>query len=99
MELVGKPYSEFIDVGLPKKHFNLRLLGSAKEERIKKHAISSVKNGFQKLEDYLVQPKDNYSVIWPRTFSDEKPVEEEYQPIDDEDALVKGANMVIEKYG
>ncbi len=65
MELVGEPYSKFIDVGLPKTHFNLRLLGSAKEGRIKRPAISSVKNGFQKLEDYLVQPKENYSEILP----------------------------------
>ncbi|CAG8793362.1 24749_t:CDS:2, partial [Racocetra persica] len=31
MELVGEPYSKFIDIGLPKTHFNLWLLGSAKE--------------------------------------------------------------------
>src|SRR5947209_3780251 len=95
MELVGEPYSKFIDNGLPKTHFNLRLLGSAKEGRIKRPAISSVKNGFKNLDDYLVQPKENYSVIWPRTFSEEKPTEEEFKPIDDEDAMVKGANLVI----
>src|SRR5439155_18239762 len=79
MELLGKPYSKFIDIGLPKTHFNLRLLGSAKEGRIKRPAISSVKNGFQKLEDYLVQPKENYSEILPRTFSEEQPAEEEFK--------------------
>src|SRR5438128_4791368 len=42
MELVGEPYSKFIDAGLPKSRFSLRLLGSAKEERIKKPTISSV---------------------------------------------------------
>ncbi|RIB10165.1 hypothetical protein C2G38_2106785 [Gigaspora rosea] len=99
MELVGEPYSKFIDNGLPKTHFNLRLLGSAKEGRIKRPAISSVKNGFKNLDDYLVQPKENYSVIWPRTFSEEKPTEEEFKPIDNEDALVKGANLVIAKFG
>src|SRR5581483_5877368 len=99
MELVGEPYSKFIDIGLYKSHFNLRLLGSAKEGRIKRPAISSVKNGFQKLEDYLVQPKSDYSVIWPRTFSEEKPTEKEFKPIDDEDAMVKGANLVIAKFG
>ncbi|RIB06589.1 hypothetical protein C2G38_2147960, partial [Gigaspora rosea] len=99
IELVGKPYSKFIDIGLPKTHFNLRLLGSAKKGRIKRPAISSVKNGFKNLDDYLVQPKENYSVIWPRTFSDEKPAEEEFKPIDDNDALVKGANLVIENMG
>ncbi|CAG8787358.1 20146_t:CDS:2, partial [Gigaspora rosea] len=41
MELVGEPYSKFIDISLPKTHFNLRLLGSAKEGRIKRPAISS----------------------------------------------------------
>ncbi|CAG8814835.1 22456_t:CDS:1, partial [Racocetra persica] len=30
---VGKPYLEFIDIGLYKSHFSLRLLGSAKEDR------------------------------------------------------------------
>ncbi|CAG8783655.1 28870_t:CDS:2, partial [Gigaspora margarita] len=97
IELVGEPYSKFIDVGLPKSCFSLRLLGSAKEERIKRPAISSVKNGFQKLDDYLVQPKENYSVIWPRTFSSKEPVKES-QPINDENALSKRANLVIAKY-
>ncbi|RIB00778.1 hypothetical protein C2G38_2233013 [Gigaspora rosea] len=44
IELVGKPYSKFIDVGLPKSRFSLRLLGSSKEERTKRPAISSIKN-------------------------------------------------------
>ncbi|KAF0464963.1 helicase [Gigaspora margarita] len=99
MELVGEPYSKFIDIGLPKTHFNLRLIGSAKEGRIKRPAISSIKNGFKNLDDYLVQPKENYSVIWPRTFSSEEPVKQESHPIDDENALSRGANLVIEKYG
>ena len=99
MKLVGEPYSKFIDNGLPKTHFNLRLLGSAKEARIKRPAISSVKNRFKNLDDYLVQPKENYSMIWPRTFSSEEPVKAEFQPIDDDDALVKGANLAIAEYG
>ncbi|CAG8573386.1 2269_t:CDS:2, partial [Scutellospora calospora] len=57
-----------------------------------------IDNEFKNLEDYLVQPKSNYSVIWPQTFSDEKPAEEEFKLIDDDDTLVKGANLVIEKY-
>ena len=65
---VGKPYSEFIDIGLYKSRFSLRLLGSAKEDRVKRPAISSVKEGYCKLEKYLVQPKPDYSKIWPRTF-------------------------------
>ncbi|CAG8549004.1 4411_t:CDS:1, partial [Scutellospora calospora] len=99
IELVGKPYSKFINISFPKTYFNLQLLGSAKEGRIKRPTISSVKNRFKNLDDYLVQPKENYSVIWLRTFSDEKPAEEEFKHIDDDDALVKGANLVIEKYG
>ncbi|CAG8842373.1 35296_t:CDS:2, partial [Gigaspora margarita] len=47
--------------------------------------------------NYLVQPKENYSMIWPRTFSSEEPVKE-FQPIDDENALSRGANLVIAKY-
>ncbi|CAG8733236.1 158_t:CDS:2, partial [Racocetra persica] len=31
IESVGEPYSKFINIGLYKSHFNLRLLGSAKE--------------------------------------------------------------------
>src|SRR5947209_15837777 len=54
---VGKPYSEFIDIRLYKSRFSLRLLESAKEDRVKKPAISSVKEGYCKLENYLVQPK------------------------------------------
>ena len=62
---VGKPYSEFIDIGLYKSRFSLRLIGSAKEDRVKRPAISSVKEGYCELENYLVQPKSNYSEIWP----------------------------------
>ncbi|PKK63190.1 hypothetical protein RhiirC2_789266 [Rhizophagus irregularis] len=61
---VGKPYSEFIDIGLYKSRFSLCLLGSAKEDRVKRTALSSVKQGYCKLENYLVQPKSNYSEIW-----------------------------------
>ncbi|CAG8583292.1 2520_t:CDS:2, partial [Scutellospora calospora] len=99
IELVREPYSKFIDNGLPKTYFNLQLLESAKEGYIKRLAIASVKNGFQKLEDYLVQLKFNYSVIWLQTFLEEKLIEKEFKPIDNEDAIVKGTNLVIEKYG
>ncbi|CAG8493431.1 14075_t:CDS:10, partial [Cetraspora pellucida] len=71
MKLVREPYFKFIDVGLPKLCFSLQLFGLVKEECIKRPAISSVKIGFQKLDDYLVQPKKNYSEIWPQTFSSE----------------------------
>src|SRR3954470_22557967 len=94
---VGKPYSEFIDIGLYKSRFSLRLLGSAKEDRVKRPAISSVKQGYRKLEDYLVQPKSDYSEIWPRTFSSEKPEKEEFQPIEDKTALSVRADLVTAK--
>jgi hypothetical protein len=96
---VGKPYSVFIDFDLYKSRFSLRLLGSAKEDRVKRPAISSIKKGYCKLENYLVQPKSNYSEIWPRTFSSEKPEKEEFQPIEDKTALSVGAGLVIAKYG
>ncbi|CAG8808505.1 3902_t:CDS:2, partial [Gigaspora margarita] len=70
----------------------------AKEGQIKRPAISSVKNKFKNLDNYLVQPKENYSEILPQTFSFEEPVKEESQPIDNKNALVKRANIVIEKY-
>jgi hypothetical protein len=97
-ERVGKSYSEFIDIGLYKSRFSLRLLGSAKEDRVKRPALSSVKKGYCKLENYLVQPKWNASEIWSRTFSSEKLEKDEFQPIEDETALNKGAGLVIAKY-
>ena len=60
---VGKPYSEFIDIRLYKSHFSFHLLESAKEDKVKRPAISSVKEGYCELENYLVQPKSNYSEI------------------------------------
>jgi hypothetical protein len=62
---VGKPYSEFIDIRFYKFCFSLRLLELAKKDRAKRPVISSVKEGYCKLENYLVQPKSNYSEIWP----------------------------------
>ncbi|RIA86585.1 hypothetical protein C1645_829047 [Glomus cerebriforme] len=95
---IRKPYSEFIDIGLYKSRFNLQLLGSAKEDRVKSPTISSVKNEYHELEVYLVQPKSDYSKIWPQTFSSEKSEKDEFQPIKDETALSKGAGLVIAKY-
>ena len=71
---------------------------SAKEDRLKRPAVSSVKQEYHKLEDYLVQPKSDYSEIWSRTFSPEKLEKDEFQPIEDETALSKGADLVIAKY-
>ncbi|RIA99157.1 hypothetical protein C1645_811904 [Glomus cerebriforme] len=68
---VGKPYSEFIDLGLYKSRFSLQLLESAKEDRVKRSAVSSVKQGYQN---------------------------DEFQPIEDETALSKGAGLVTAKY-
>ncbi|GES89149.1 hypothetical protein GLOIN_2v1770212 [Rhizophagus clarus] len=95
---VGKSYSEFIDLELYKSCFSLRLLGLAKEDRVKRPAVSLVKQGYHKLEDYLVQLKSDYSEIWPRTFSLDKPEKDEFQPIEDETALSKGAGLVTAKY-
>ncbi len=75
---VEKLYSEFIDLGLYKSRFSLQLLGSVKKDRVKRPAISSVKQGYCKLEDYLVQSKSDYSEIWSRTFSPEKPEKDEF---------------------
>ncbi|GBC09778.1 hypothetical protein RclHR1_00910028 [Rhizophagus clarus] len=61
---VRKPYSEFINLRLYKSRFSLRLLGSAKEDKVKRPAISSIKKGYCKLKDYLVQPKLDASEIW-----------------------------------
>ncbi|GES92074.1 hypothetical protein GLOIN_2v1776159 [Rhizophagus clarus] len=95
---VGKPYSEFINIGLYKSRFSLQLLGLAKEDRVKRPAISSVKQGYRKLENYLVQPKWDASEIWPQTFSPEKLEKDAFQLIEDETALSKGADFVTAKY-
>ncbi len=95
---IGKLYFEFIDLTLYKSRFSLRFLGSAKGDRIKRPAISSVKNQMCKLEDYLVQLKPNYLEIWSRTFSSEKLEKEKFKPIKDEIALSKEASLVIAKY-
>uniref|UniRef100_U9TL61 Uncharacterized protein n=1 Tax=Rhizophagus irregularis (strain DAOM 181602 / DAOM 197198 / MUCL 43194) TaxID=747089 RepID=U9TL61_RHIID len=96
---VGKLYSEFIDLGLYKSRFSLRLLGLAKEDRVKRPVISLIKEGYCKLKDYLVQPKLDASEIWPRTFSFEKLEKEEFQPIEDKTALNTGAGLVTAKFG
>ncbi len=75
---VRKLYSIFIDFDLYKSHFSLCLLGSVKEDRVKRPAISSIKKGYCKLENYLVQPKSNYSEIWSRTFSSKKSEKDEF---------------------
>jgi len=62
---VEKLYSEFINLKLYKLHFSLQLLRSAKENRVKRPAISSIKEGYCKLKDYLVQPKLDAFEIWP----------------------------------
>ncbi len=96
---VGKPYSEFIDIRLYKSHFSLCLLRSAKEDRVKRSVISSVKKEYCELENYLVQPKSNYSEIWPWTFSSKKLKKEKFQPIEDKTALSVEAGLVTTKYG
>ncbi|RIB24713.1 hypothetical protein C2G38_2167771 [Gigaspora rosea] len=63
IELVGEPYTKFIDIGLYKSHFNFQLLGSAKKGCIKQPAIFSIKNGFKNLEDYLKPAKEESQSI------------------------------------
>ncbi|PKY35398.1 hypothetical protein RhiirB3_456151, partial [Rhizophagus irregularis] len=64
---IGKPYSVFIDFDLYKSRFSLRLLGSAKEDRVKGPAISSIKIGYYcKLENYLPE-KEEFQPIEDKT--------------------------------
>ncbi|RIA97873.1 hypothetical protein C1645_813596 [Glomus cerebriforme] len=56
-------YEYFINIGLYKSYFSLCLLGLIKKNRVKKSAISSVKKGYHKLKDYLVQPNKEASLI------------------------------------
>ncbi|CAB4423126.1 unnamed protein product [Rhizophagus irregularis] len=69
-----------------------------KKNRVKRPAVSSVKQEYRKLEDYLVQLKSDYSEIWPQTFSPEKPEKDEFQPIENETTLSKEANLITAKY-
>ncbi|GBC44789.2 hypothetical protein GLOIN_2v1762476 [Rhizophagus irregularis DAOM 181602=DAOM 197198] len=63
---IRKPYSVFIDFDLYKSRFSLRLLGSAKEDRVKGPAISSIKIGYCKLENYLPK-KEEFQPIEDKT--------------------------------
>ncbi|PKC54224.1 hypothetical protein RhiirA1_477731, partial [Rhizophagus irregularis] len=64
---IGKPYSVFIDFDLYKSRFSLRLFGSAKEDRVKGPAISSIKIGYCKLENYLKPEKEEFQPIEDKT--------------------------------
>ncbi|CAG8838431.1 7770_t:CDS:2, partial [Gigaspora margarita] len=77
---------------------NIALLEAYHPEEINSQYIIRVAGkGFTAI-DHLSKPKANCSVIWPRTFSSKKSAKEKFQPIEDEDALVKGSNLVIAKY-
>ncbi|GBC19783.2 hypothetical protein GLOIN_2v1842826 [Rhizophagus irregularis DAOM 181602=DAOM 197198] len=86
-------YARFIDYR-DLKGFVEKVADKQRKIELKRPAISSVKKGYHKLEDYLVQPKWNASEIWPRTFSPEKE-EKKFQPIEDETALSNGASLSL----
>ncbi|POG78370.1 hypothetical protein GLOIN_2v1766843 [Rhizophagus irregularis DAOM 181602=DAOM 197198] len=88
------PYARFID------YRDLKGFVEKVADKVGKPYSKFIDIGLYKsrFKDYLVQPKSNYSEIWPWTFSPEKE-EKKFQPIEDETTLSNGASLVIAKYG
>ncbi|RHZ76189.1 hypothetical protein Glove_202g90 [Diversispora epigaea] len=55
-KLTEEKYGKFIDRGLPGRNFCLRLIGSAKKDRVKRILQFSLDNGWNDLNDVRVQP-------------------------------------------
>jgi len=96
--LTGEKYGKFIDRRLPGRNFCLRLIGSAKKDRVKRILQYSLDNGWNNLNDARVQPptSSRYEVR-PRILSIEK-INNQKKIIVGQDALKKYANLVLQKY-
>ena len=84
--------------GLPSRNFNLRLIGSAKKDRVKCILQFSLDNGWNDLNDARVQPptSSRYEVRH-RILSIEK-INNQKTIIVGHDTLKKYANLVLQKY-
>ncbi|CAG8576087.1 12287_t:CDS:2 [Gigaspora rosea] len=97
-KLTGKKYGKFIDMGLPGRNFNLRLIGSAKNDRVKRILQFSLDNGWNDLNDTRVQPPASAGFeVRPRILSVEK-INNQKKIIVGQDVLKKYANLVLQKY-
>ncbi|RIB01809.1 hypothetical protein C2G38_2229633 [Gigaspora rosea] len=95
--LTGEKYGKFIDRGLPGRNFCLRLIGSAKKDRVKRILQYLLDNGWCNLNDSRVQPPINMNLeVRPRILSVEKINQKKI--IVGQDSLKKYANLVLQKY-
>ncbi|RHZ54573.1 hypothetical protein Glove_426g16 [Diversispora epigaea] len=96
--LTGEKYGKFIDRRLPGRNFNLRLIGSAKKDRVKHIFQFSLDNGWNKLDHARVQPPTSLNIqVRPRILSVEN-INNRKKIIVGQDALKKYANQVMGTY-
>ncbi|RIB17565.1 hypothetical protein C2G38_2186998 [Gigaspora rosea] len=96
--LTGEKYGKFIDRGLPGRNFCLRLIGSAKKDRVKRILQFSLDNGWDELNHARVQPPASAGFeVRPRILSVEK-INNQKKIIVGHDSLKKYANQVLQKY-
>ncbi|RHZ70940.1 hypothetical protein Glove_264g38 [Diversispora epigaea] len=96
-KLTGEKYDKFIDRGLSSRNFCLRLIGSAKKDRVKRILQFSLDNGWDKLNHVRIQLSANARFeVRPCTLSVEKINQKKI--IVDQDALKNYANLVLQKY-
>jgi len=96
-KLTGEKYRKFIDRGLPGRNFNLRIIGSAKKDRVKRILQFSLDNGWSDLNDSRVQPPTSLKYkVRSRILSVK--INNQKKIIVGQDALKKYANLVLQKY-
>lgn len=97
-KLTGEKYGKFIDRGLPGRNFNLRLIGSAKKDCVKRILQFSLDNGWDELDHARVQPPTSLKYeVRPRILSIEK-INNQKKIIVGHDSLKKYTNQVLQKY-
>ncbi|RHZ81903.1 hypothetical protein Glove_117g518 [Diversispora epigaea] len=97
-KLTGEKYGKFIDRGLPSRNFNLRLIGSAKKDRMKHILQYSLDNEWNDFNDTRVQPPTSLKYeIRPHILSIEK-INNQKKIIVGHDVLKKYANLVLRTY-
>ncbi|RHZ87063.1 hypothetical protein Glove_40g139 [Diversispora epigaea] len=96
-KLTGEKYDKFIDMGLPGRNFNLRLIGSAKKDRVKRILKFSLDNGWDELDHARVQPPLSAKFeVKPHILSVEKINQKKI--IVGQNSLKKYANLVMQEY-
>ncbi|CAI2199196.1 15064_t:CDS:2, partial [Funneliformis geosporum] len=96
--ITRKKFGKFIDRKLSGQNFNLRLIGSAKKDRIKRILQFSLNNGWNKLDHVRVQPPSSLGLeVRPQMLSKEKN-NNPLKIIIDQDVLQKYAKLVLQKH-